>query len=249
VDLFEAFGFGPGVIVAAVGGGGKTTLVFSLANEAAARGLAAAVTTTVRFTRPRGIAMPPCVETTAEGLAATFAREMRPGEARTFISAEVEAGRMAGFPAEVVAELPRDDYVLAIEADGSAHRPFKAPAAHEPAIPSSTTDVVVCVGLSVLGHPLSDHWVHRPGLVSDLTKVATGAPVTADVIVETLLHAEGGRKCVPEGARLHALLNRPLTPEHQAVANHIAARLVYGGYNTAVIATAHEAGAIHGVVR
>lgn len=249
MDLFEAFGFGPGVIVAAVGGGGKTSLVFSLANEAAARGLAAAVTTTVRFTRPRGIAMPPCIETTAEGLAATFAREMRPGEARTFISAEIEAGRMAGFPAEIVAKLPRDGYVLAVEADGSAHRPFKAPAAHEPAIPASTTDVVVCVGLSVLGHPLSDHWVHRPGLVSDLTKVATGAPVTADVIVETLLHAEGGRKCAPEGARLHALLNRPLTPEHQAVANHIAARLVYGGYNSAVIATAHEAGAIHGVVR
>ncbi len=249
MDLFEAFGFGPGVIVAAVGGGGKTSLVFSLANEAAARGLAAAVTSTVRFTRPRGIPMPPCIETTAKELNAAFAREMRPGEARTFISAEIERGRMAGFPPEVVSQLPRGDHVLAIEADGSAHRPFKAPAAHEPAIPATTTDVVVCVGLSVLGHPLSDHWVHRPGLVSDLANVATGAPVTADVIVETLLHAEGGRKGVPEGARLHALLNRPLTPEHQAVANHIAARLVYGGYNTAIIATAHEPGAIHGVVR
>ncbi len=249
MDLFEAFGFGPGVIVAAVGGGGKTSLVYSLANEAAGRGLAAAVTTTVRFTRPRGIAMPPCTETTADGLGAAFAREMRPGEAHTFISAEVEAGRMAGFPADVVGELPRGEYVLAIEADGSAHRPFKAPAAHEPAIPATATDVVVCVGLSVLGHPLSDNWVHRPGLVSDLTKVATGAPVTADVIVETLLHAEGGRKCVPAGARVHALLNRPLTPDHHAIANHIAARLVYGGYNRAVIATAHESGAIHGVVR
>jgi probable selenium-dependent hydroxylase accessory protein YqeC len=249
VDLFEAFGFGPGVIVAAVGGGGKTSLVYTLANEAAGRGLAAAVTTTVRFTRPRGIAMPPCIQTTAEGLNAAFASEMRPGEARTFISAEVEAGRMAGFSTEVVDGLPRGEHVLAIEADGSAHRPFKAPAAHEPAIPTSTTDVVVCVGLSVLGHPLSDNWVHRPGLVSDLANVATGAPVTADVIVETLLHAEGGRKCVPAGARLHALLNRPLTPEHHTIANHIAARLVYGGYNTAVIATAHEPGAIHGVVR
>jgi len=247
--LFEAFGFGPGVIVAAVGGGGKTSLVFALANEAAARGLAAAVTTTVRFTRPRGIPMPPCIQATAEGLGIAFERELREGETRVFISAEVEAGRMAGFPAEVVARLPRGRHVLAIEADGSAQRPFKAPAAHEPAIPESATDVVVCVGLSVLGHPLSDHWVHRPGLVSDLTKVATGAPVTADVIVDTLLHAEGGRKGVPPGARLHALLNRPLTAEHRAIANHIAARLVYGGYNSAVVATAHEAGAIYGVVR
>jgi probable selenium-dependent hydroxylase accessory protein YqeC len=249
VDLFDAFGLGSGSIVAAVGGGGKTSLVFSLANEAAARGLAAAVTTTVRFTRPRGIGMPVCIETTPEGLALAFEREMRPGEARTFISAEVEAGRMAGFPAEVVGKLPPGDYLLAIEADGSAHRPFKAPAAHEPAIPASTTDVVVCVGLAVLGHPLSDTWVHRPGLVSDIAGVATGAPVTADVIVDTLLHAEGGRKSVPASARLHALLNRPLTSEHHIAANLIAARLVYGGYNTAVIATAHEAGAIHGVVR
>lgn len=248
MDLFEAFGLGPGAIVAAVGGGGKTSLVFSLADDAARRGLAAAVTTTVRFTRPRGITMPPCIQTTNEQLRAVFEREMRPGEARTFISAEVDAGRMAGFTLEAVDALPRGDHLLAIEADGSAHRPFKAPAAHEPAIPASATDVVVCLGLSVLGHPLSDNWVHRPGLVSDLSNVATGAPVTADVIVDTLLHAEGGRKCVPPGARLHALLNRPLTDEHLAIGNHIAARLVYGGYNTAVIATAHE-GSIHGVVR
>ncbi len=249
MDLFDAFGLGPGSIVAAVGGGGKTSLVYSLANEAAARGLAAAVTTTARFTRPRGIAMPPCVETTEAAFALAFAGAMRAGEARTFISAEVDAGRMMGFSPETVAALPRGEYVLAIEADGSAHRPFKAPAPHEPAIPVTATDVVVCVGLAVLGHPLSDTWVHRPGLVSDIAGVATGAPVTADVIVETLLHAEGGRKSVPASARLHALLNRPLTSEHYVAANLIAARLVYGGYNTAVIATAHEAGAIHGVVR
>ena len=249
MDLFEAFGFGPGSIVAAVGGGGKTSLVFTLANEAAARGLAAAVTTTARFTRPRGIPLPPCLSTTPEDLATAFARELRPGQARTFISAEVEAGRYAGFTPEMIASLPPGDFFLAIEADGSAHRPFKAPAPHEPAIPSTTTDVAVCVGLSVLAHPLSDVWVHRPGLVSDLARVATGAPVTAEVIVDTLLHAEGGRKGVPAGARLHALLNRPLNEEHHAIANHIAARLVYGGYNTAVVATAHESGAIHGVVR
>ncbi|GMV84623.1 MAG: hypothetical protein AMXMBFR80_04810 [Dehalococcoidia bacterium] len=249
MDLFEAFGLGSGAIVAVVGGGGKTSLVYSLANEAAARGLAGAVTTTARFTRPRGVEMPACVRTSEAEFVSAFARALRPGEARTFISAEIDAGRMMGFPPEVVAALPPGDYVLAIEADGSARRPFKAPAAHEPAIPANATDVVVCVGLAVLGRPLSDTWVHRPGVVSDLTSVATGAPVTADVIVDTLLHAEGGRKAVPPGARLHALLNRPLTGEHRALANLIAARLVYGGYNTAVIATAHEAGAIHGVVR
>ncbi len=249
MDLFEAFCLGPGSIVAAVGGGGKTSLVFGLADDAVSRGIAVAVTTTARFTRPRGTAMPRCVMTTTGEFAAAFARELRPGEACTFVSAELDPGRFAGFSAECIDALPRGPHVLAIEADGSAHRPFKAPAAHEPVIPASTTDVVVCVGLSVLGHPLSDVWVHRPGLVSDLANVATGAPVTAEVIVDTLLHSEGGRKGVPAGARLHALLNRPLTEEHQALGAHIAARLVYGGYTSAVIATAHEPGAIHGVVR
>ena len=39
MDLFEAFDFQPGAIVAAVGGGGKTSLVYALGTEAAAMGL------------------------------------------------------------------------------------------------------------------------------------------------------------------------------------------------------------------
>jgi len=235
-------------MVAVVGGGGKTSLVFGLIECAVRRGLSAGATTTTRFTRPPGGAMPELVITSAEGFDACAREKLATGGSFTFASGIGTRDRMEGFATELLDGLAGVAGLWAIEADGSAHRPFKSPGEHEPVIPSRSTDVVVCVGLDVLGHPLGEQWVHRPGIVSALSGTPEGAPVVADTILDTLLHEDGGRKNVPPQARLHALLNHPRTPEHQRLAEHIAARLVYGGYASAVTATAHE-GAIHSVVR
>ncbi len=50
---------------------------------------------------------------------------------------------------------------LLIEADGARQKPLKAPAEHEPAIPEFVDTVVVVAGLSGLGKPLAEEWVHR----------------------------------------------------------------------------------------
>ncbi len=52
MDLTEAFALPNQSIVALVGGGGKTSLMFSLAREARDRGRSALVTASTRFTRP-----------------------------------------------------------------------------------------------------------------------------------------------------------------------------------------------------
>ena len=226
MDLYEAFALSPGAIVAAVGGGGKTSLVYALARESAERGLAAIVTTTTRFTRPPGGQTPMIIETTEDRLAADVGVALRPGEALVAISGHGEHGRMHGFNAETISGLAAlQPGLIAVEADGSAHRPFKAPAPHEPVIPPCTTDVIVCVGLAVLGHNLDDVWVHRSELASELADVPMSSPVTANTVVRVLLHPEGGRKGVPPGARVHALLNNPASPEHEQLAVHIGQRL------------------------
>jgi len=131
--------------------------------------------------------------------------------------------------------------VVAVEADGSAHKPFKAPAEHEPVIPSSTTDVIVCVGLDVLGKPLNELYVHRPEIVARLARTELGEPVTMETILRVLVHDEGGRKGLPEGARLHALLNNPGDEDRRQAGSKLAGRLIFGGYYRAIVGTVHRA--------
>ena len=249
MDLYEAFDLAPGAIVAAVGGGGKTSLVYALAQAAADRGLSAIVTTTTKFTRPRGITMPAIVETSDLDPSQGLGEALTPGAVVVATTGAGERGRLLGFEPGSVARLAElGAGLIAVEADGSAHRPFKAPGAHEPVIPACATDVVVCVGLEVLGHELCDTWVHRSELAGALAESPPGEPVTADLILRVLLHPEGGGKGVPPRARLHALLNNPASPEHEKLAVHLGQRLVYGGFGRVVVASAHRPGDIRAVL-
>jgi molybdenum cofactor cytidylyltransferase len=130
--------------------------------------------------------------------------------------------------------------LIAVEADGSAHRPFKAPAGHEPVIPSSATDVIVCVGLDVLAKPLTEANVHRPEIAARLGRGEIGAPVTIETILRVLTHEEGGRKGLPPTARLHALLNGAGNEEQRALGAKLAGRLIFGGYYRAIAGTIHR---------
>ncbi len=248
MDLFEAFALAPGTVLAAVGGGGRTALAYGAALEAAGRGMPAIVVPAVRSTGPEPGSPHLCVTTADATLVADAMQAVQPGQAIALVGERDHHGEFPGFSLESIAGLSLPFGLISVDGDGARTRWFKAPGEHEPAIPASATDVVVCVGLEILGQPLSDAWVHRPGVVSDLTGAATGAPVTADMIVQVLLHDRGGRKNVPNGARVHALLENPVTDEHLSLANHLAARLVYGGFTSAVIATAATT-TVHGVVR
>lgn len=242
MDLFDAFDLKPGAVVSAVGGGGKTSLVYALADEAAAMGLPAIVTTTTRFTRRAGGPMPRIVEMSDESAVQVLREELRAGEALVASRGTAPQSRLVGFePAVIDAWRELGAGVVAVEADGSAHKPFKAPAAHEPVIPSSTTDVIVCVGLDVLGKPLDELYVHRPEIVARLAKAELGEPVTVETILRVLVHDEGGRKGLPEGARLHALLNNPGDEDRRQAGSKLAGRLIFGGFYRAIVGTVHRA--------
>lgn len=228
--------------MAAVGGGGKTSLVYALGDRAAEIGLSAIVTTTTRFTRRASGHMPRVVEA-RDGDAVSTARDvLRPGEALVLSGGKGKLARMLGFSPETIDTLAGlGAGMIAIEADGSAHRPFKAPAEHEPVIPSTATDVIVCVGLEVLGKPLDEEHVHRPEIVARLARAEMGEAVTIDHVLRVLTHDEGGRKGVPNSARLHALLNAPGDEGQRALGVKLAGRLIFGGYQRAVVGTLHKA--------
>ena len=82
----------------------------------------------------------------------------------------------------------RFDYVL-VEADGSAQRPLKAHAPHEPVIPEEANQTICVVGASGFGRPVSEA-AHRPERYAHLAGIGVGEAVTVQAAA-AVLKAEG----------------------------------------------------------
>lgn len=207
MGLWPLLDIRPGV-TAVIGGGGKTTLLRALGEELAAAGNRVLLCTTTKIFPFAGLEnlLDPTEEELAEALTAR-----RPVCAGTAVPG---TGKLTapGVPMARLAELA--DYVLA-EADGSAGRPFKAHAPHEPVIPEEANQTVCVVGASGFGSPISEA-AHRPALYAGLAGVPESASATAETEAAVLL---------AEGLHSRVYINQAETAEARAHAAALAARL------------------------
>ncbi len=242
MHLAEALQIAPGDDVALVGAGGKTTALFRLARELTDAGRRILLTTTTHLALEQTALAARRIGRGVHGVwpevgAADIESALRAhGCALITGPADRALGKWTGLSAADLAPLRRLADLLLVEADGARQLPLKAPADHEPAIPDCATLVVVVVGLDVLGQPLTAAHVHRPERMSALTGAILGDPVTPELIARLLLHPMGGRKHVPPGARLIALLNKAETVERLAAARQLAALLLAeNGYHQVLV--------------
>jgi len=243
MDLTDALVLGEREVVALVGGGGKTTAMYRLCREAAARGRRAVASGTARFTLPPGRLTSPLLVHRDES---DLLRAVRPrlATAGSWVIAATGLGskeRLLPISNDMVTTLAAEPEIdlLALEADGSALRPFKAPAEHEPAVPEAASLVIAVVGADVFGRPLEPAWVHRPERVAQLTGASLGDRVTPAMVARVLCHEEGGRKGVPAGARFMVLINK-VSPRRLAAAREAADLLTASGVQSVVLAQARE---------
>lgn len=222
-----------GEVVALTGGGGKTTAMFRLAAELAGKMRVLTTTSTRIFAAqisqsPAHVTFDPDRQNLSDILPQLTAAIDHHGQALLVGTIDPTSGKAFGVAPEIIDQLARSGRfdVILIEADGSRMRPFKAPAKHEPVIPTGTTLVVPVVGLDVLGRPLNDETVHRAGRVSTLSGTPIGAAVSADTVATVLLHPQGGLKNVPPGVRVIPLLNKTESPARRAAAQKMAGRLL-----------------------
>jgi len=232
-------------VVALVGGGGKSTAMFRLAREIVERGGRAITTTTTRIFGAQIALSPahvPAGEATRERVDAALATH---GQVLVIGATDPASGKAEGVSLELFTRLRAwfPGVSLLNEADGSRMRPFKAPAGHEPVIPVETTLVVPVVGADVFGKTLDDDHVHRPELISALTGAPLGATITPDIVARVLMHPDGGRKGVPAGARVIAVINKVERLEHRAPAHETAERLLREPAIDAVLLTELRAAA------
>lgn len=230
MNLISAFRFSAKNVIALTGGGGKTTLMFRLADELVAAGRRVVTTMTTRIFVSQLAHAPACL--VLHGEAALLARlpEALSEHGHVLVAGGtvVEQDKVQGVAPEFVDRLAGQRAVDAVivEADGSRGRPFKAPAAHEPVIPAGATIVAPVVGLDVLGRPLTAAHVHRPELVAALTGAAIGDLVTPELIAAVLAHPAGGAKGRPAGCRLVPFLNKAEDASSLAAARRIARLLL-----------------------
>ena len=223
--LHDALGIDPAfdALVATVGGGGKTTLLFTLAAERTippgmtldpgSSPRIAVLTTTTKFTiPPRAATWPVVLSESSVTRAAAIEHAWTREKAAIIVGSERgQRDRVLG----VEPDWPRSALALdivdfvGVEADGSAGRPFKAPANHEPVLPDDVSLVVAVVGVGALGRPIDAATVHRPERVRALVNrdLAAGDLITPELVACVLTDPGGGRKAVPDDARFAVVVS------------------------------------------
>ena len=217
--LANRMGLGPHELISIVGAGGKTTLLHTLGRELAQSGHRVVLTTTTRMAADQ-ITEPFCLS----ALPCDVDGALRP-RTPLFVMSEVNAEKATGFEPDTVNLLFANwsvDHLL-VEADGARSMSVKAPADHEPVIPSRSTLVIVVVGADALGRPLIDVG-HRPERIAALTGANVDRPVTIEIAAAVLLHPDGGLKNIPKDARIVMIITK-VTPENHAIATELAAIL------------------------
>lgn len=193
-------------ITALIGGGGKTTCMYALAEELS-KTARVIVCTSTHIYPPEHL---PClVSPDAEQIRQAFSRENV-----ICVGTAGENGKFS--PPELpFAELEKlADYVI-VEADGSRGRPLKAHAAHEPVIPENTNQTILLLGMSGIGKTISEA-AHRPELYAARLGVAQDTVVTPTLAAGFL---------ELENLHTRVLLNQAETEEQKADARRLAARL------------------------
>lgn len=155
-------------LVAFVGGGGKTSLMFALAEALPGR---VVMTTTTRIFAAQ----------TKHAPAVVYEDDLAPlGDAlaahgRCLVIGRVEGDKALGVDPTLPGRLLARgdvDYVL-VEADGSRMKPIKAPADHEPVIPPDTTLLVPMAGMDALEGTIEEVG-HRPERIREIRNYELG---------------------------------------------------------------------------
>ncbi|MBM4424223.1 MAG: putative selenium-dependent hydroxylase accessory protein YqeC [Chloroflexi bacterium] len=216
MNLSSALRLAPGDVVAFVGGGGKTTAMFRLADEIVSAGGQVITTTTTRIALEQTRLAPLHLQSPAD-LRAALHRSPHVLLTGAIDSAEDKA---PGLPPDSICVLHSafSNLIILVEADGARLRPFKAPTEHEPVIPQCATIVVPVVGIDVIGKPLTAKFVHRPEAVARIHPGVTASP---EMVAAVLAHPSGGRKNIPVGARAIVFINKVGSDEGRLAAAQI----------------------------
>jgi molybdenum cofactor cytidylyltransferase len=222
--LRQALNVQRGDIVAFTGAGGKTSALTRLAKELTQEGWRVLCTTTTRISVDEIELCPAQISLSPHALRPEAISRALTQYGSVFLYSKIQGEKVAGITDDMINRLidTVDSDVVLIEADGARRLPFKAPKAHEPAVPSFASLVVPVAGYDVIGQPLDAEHVYNPAAMIDRFGYLEGEKVRGPWLASALRDEELGLKNVPPSARIVALLNKvPYTSTHRARARTI----------------------------
>lgn len=240
-SLAAAFNLGEETnLTALTGGGGKTSLMFSLGT--ALKGGAILTTTTKLYlsqTEKTAFYKIPCGPEGCKGFTESDKSRISLLLKRNSfclitgqVLREYNPEKVSGLSVEMPAQLFEFTCVrnVIVEADGSAGRPFKVPAEHEPAIPEKTSRFIPVLGMDLFEGPIKNK-VHRPELALSLLerlgiRAEPESVMSAEQAAHLLLHPEGGLKAAPGKAEIIPFINKADTAEKRNLALSLAEQLL-----------------------
>lgn len=207
-------------LVSIVGAGGKTTTMYTLAREMAERGQRVITTTTTNIYFPEKgqtdafvvAEQPSTLLHTVQSISARYRRV-------TAVSRVAEAGKLAGLQPDQPYDLltKTDAAAVIVEADGARGRLIKAPADHEPVIPSQSNIVLIMMSAAAINSPLSETIAHRLERIAALLGIAQGDILTPERITQLVASEQGGMKGIPDQARVYLLITGATDDRMEAV--------------------------------
>lgn len=194
-------------IISVVGAGGKTTLIYRLAEELKRKGLRVLITTTTKMYVPkrRFISWESGIDEEEDKGKQESAKRMEE-KIRVKLHEEgiVVVGRIlnggekfTGIPEKVRSILPNLCDVLLVEADGSRQKPVKVPADHEPVLFPVSDLVIGVLGMNSVGQHILEA-AHRPEDVAAFLNTSVEHRITEEdieKIAESPLGLKKGVDC------------------------------------------------------
>lgn len=231
--ILAAFQLDPAArnLVCLVGGGGKTTTMFTLARALKSLGSRVLVTTTTNIIRPAASECDRIIvdETGNIGIL----QDIPQGTITVIGSRTVDLGnetKLAGVTKDFVEDIYRKELFdcILVEGDGARCKPIKAPADYEPVIPGNATKVVGVIGLEAVGKPITEESVHRLEFFLPVVKRGKGDLLSEEVVVNLIRHPLGLFKNTPGNCAKYLLLNKADTDLRKERAGVILKMLLRG---------------------
>jgi probable selenium-dependent hydroxylase accessory protein YqeC len=207
-------------LISIVGAGGKTTTMYTLANELAQGGMRVITTTTTQIFFPRsGETGTLIVAEEMPALLKLVSAALKQHHHVTVAGAVTSAGKLDGLqpeqPYELLAKSGADAVI--VEADGARHRMIKAPSEREPVVPPQTNVALLMMSAGAINQPLSAQVAHRPEHVAGVAGINQGDILTPSAIARLMTSDQGAFKNIPESAATYLLITHATMTSREAI--------------------------------
>lgn len=203
-EEYQRLDNGEPLLISLIGAGGKTSTLLWLAQAFYQQGKRVLFTTTTKMYRPAAanyhylqLGAPPIAN-------------HPPAITAWFSQGSANGNKLAGPSAEQVDQIKQQGKfdVILVEADGARGLALKAPARHEPCIPSSSDCVIALTGGQMIDRPADPQQIHRWAEFAALTGVRAGERLDHSVFRTLIAHPQGMFKGAPSQARRIWLINQ-----------------------------------------